>query len=71
LVALGHERQAIDLATEMKEYATREIDVPAKIDYFATSLPTLLVFDEDLDASKRARMERYVALCDEFLAEQA
>jgi tetratricopeptide (TPR) repeat protein len=70
LAALGRKDEAVELVTAMKEYAAREISVPAKIDYFATSLPALLVFDEDLDASKRARMERYIELCDEFLGEQ-
>jgi len=51
--------------------------VPARSSHWGTnvrrptSLLTFLVFDEDLDASKRARLEYYVALCDEFLAEQA
>ena len=38
-------------------------DAPARIDYFATSLPTLLLFDDDL-----AKRQRVTAL---FLMAQA
>jgi hypothetical protein len=33
---------------ELLAYATRLQKTPAKIDYFATSLPTMLLFEEDL-----------------------
>lgn len=69
LVALGRRSEAVGLITKMREHSRAQLDVPAKIDYFATSLPALLVFDEDLDRVKKRRMERYIALCDEFLAE--
>ncbi len=33
--------------------ARRLARTPAKIDYFATSLPTMLLFDDDLDARQQ------------------
>jgi tetratricopeptide (TPR) repeat protein len=47
---LGREEEAAALFREILEYATvLERSVP-KIDYFATSLPTMLLFDEDLES---------------------
>jgi len=40
-----------------KEEAVAVLAELLKIDYFATSLPNLLVFDEHLDEAKRARMK--------------
>jgi len=37
------------------EFAAKKLDTKPKIDYFATSLPNLLLFDEDL--GKRNRIE--------------
>ena len=59
---LGDSVEARRVLEAMLTHATREKDVPAKIDYFATSLPNLLVFDEDIDAAKRATMERLIVL---------
>lgn len=45
---LGRKRAAKGLYQRIVEYA-RDLEMtPAKIDYFATSLPTLLLFNEDL-----------------------
>ena len=68
LAALDRRTEAVPLITAMREYAEAELHVPAKTDYFATSLP---VFDEDLDEVKQQRMRRYISLCDEFLAEHS
>lgn len=53
LAALGRQDEARAVLQAMADYATAEMQQPAKIDYFATSLPNLLVFEEDLDAAKR------------------
>lgn len=45
---LGHEGEATVLFQEMAKYAHSLKQQMPKIDYFATSLPTLLLFDEDL-----------------------
>jgi hypothetical protein len=38
------------LLKDLLAYAVKLRKAPAKIDYFATSLPTMLLFDEDLQA---------------------
>ncbi|GGH17154.1 hypothetical protein GCM10011586_39490 [Silvibacterium dinghuense] len=45
---LGREQEAISAFESILQYATALDQDQAKIDYFATSLPTLLLFDEDL-----------------------
>lgn len=45
---LGREDEARDLLAGLESYADRLAASPAKIDYFATSLPTMLLFPEDL-----------------------
>jgi tetratricopeptide (TPR) repeat protein len=57
LRALDREDEAKTVLQAVVDYTTAEIKVPAKIDYFATSLPNLLVFEEDLDASKQAQLD--------------
>ena len=45
---LQREVEAIELLNGLKAYAEALHGQPAKIDYFATSLPTMLLFNEDL-----------------------
>jgi tetratricopeptide (TPR) repeat protein len=45
---LGERVQAKKLFHDLSEYARKLRKTPAKIDYFATSLPTMLLFDDDL-----------------------
>jgi len=49
------------LARGLRDYARELHRTPAKIDYFATSLPTLLLFEDDLDARQRAYADRLLA----------
>ena len=67
LLELGRREDAEALARDMRDYAERQQAAPAKIDYFATSLPNLLVFDEDLEAAKNRRAERLRELADAIL----
>jgi tetratricopeptide (TPR) repeat protein len=64
LKRLGREQQANELFASMRRYAEELEQQTAKIDYFATSLPTLLLFEEDLDARLKthARLLRSIAL---------
>lgn len=48
LERLGRKAAAKKLLRELLAYAKCLAQAPAKIDYFATSLPTMLVFDDDL-----------------------
>lgn len=45
---LGRDAEADTLLKRLNEYAVQLAATPAKIDYFATSLPTMLLFDDDL-----------------------
>lgn len=45
--AIGEHDQAVGLVDGLADHAKRLAETPAKIDYFATSLPNLLLFDED------------------------
>jgi tetratricopeptide (TPR) repeat protein len=56
LVRLGREQEAKSELQKLLEYARLQSDVEPRIDYFATSLPNLLLFDEDL--TKTHRTER-------------
>ena len=45
---LGQRAKAKKLFRDLLAYARQLQKTPAKIDYFATSLPTMLLFDDDL-----------------------
>jgi tetratricopeptide (TPR) repeat protein len=62
LQRLGRPEEASALFERMLTYAENMLIQPASIDYFATSLPTLLLFDEDLDERQRAQAEFLRAL---------
>ncbi|MDY3679520.1 MAG: DUF5107 domain-containing protein [Actinomyces urogenitalis] len=55
LVRLGREEEARDLFRALEAHALEMAERPATIDYFATSLPTMLLFHEDLQATARRR----------------
>lgn len=55
LAELGRERESEEALRELLRYAEMQEHIEAKIDYFATSLPNLLLFDEDLTKTHRAR----------------
>ena len=50
---LGREEEAVSLFREILEYALALQNTTPKIDYFATSLPTMLLFDEDLGSRQQ------------------
>jgi tetratricopeptide (TPR) repeat protein len=55
LEGLGREEEAARLLKDMHAFAEQQIKKQAKIDYFATSLPNLLLFEDDLQ--KRHQVE--------------
>jgi hypothetical protein len=55
LVALGEEQAAHEVLVSLEDFAATRMRTEPKIDYFATSLPNLLLFDDDL--KKRNRVE--------------
>ena len=48
LIELDKKTEAMALLEEIKKYGLSKLKEEAKIDYFATSLPLLLVFDDDI-----------------------
>jgi tetratricopeptide (TPR) repeat protein len=52
---LGQGSRAIKLLRELLIFAQKLEKTPAKIDYFATSLPTMLLFDDDLQQREETR----------------
>ncbi|MCH7227115.1 DUF5107 domain-containing protein [Haloferula sp. A504] len=66
---LGREEEALAVFRSMLEYAGAQKNKPATIDYFATSLPNLLVFEEDLQARRDAEAELLAALAHDGLGE--
>jgi tetratricopeptide (TPR) repeat protein len=62
LRALGREDEARLLFEDLRGFAVGKLMEKANIDYFATSLPDLLVFDEDLQARRDAENHLLLAL---------
>ncbi len=62
LKALGRNEDGDEVFRDMIDHARAMLAEPAKIDYFATSLPNLLVFDEDLQARRDAGAQLLIAL---------
>ena len=54
LARLGRDEEARRRFTSLMDYGERNRDHPVEIDYFAVSLPDMLIFDDDL--SRRARV---------------
>ena len=71
LAALGRTGEARTLFKGMKAFAEKGLAAPFKIDYFATSLPLLLIFDDDLEAVKNEKMRNLIALAEKGLGELA
>jgi len=71
LRALGQEDAAKALFEDLRAYAGRKLGETAKIDYFATSLPNLLVFDEDIQQRKDAGSQLLLALACHGLGDTA
>jgi tetratricopeptide (TPR) repeat protein len=57
---LGLEAECNSLLDAIEEYAGTLLNTPSEIDYFATSLPTMLIFEDDLQ--KRQQTLAYIML---------
>jgi len=51
---LGEVEKGEEIFNKLISYAARHIDEEVKVDYFAVSLPNLLVFEDDLNSRNRA-----------------
>ena len=69
LAALGRAAEAKAIFAGMKAFAEKGLATPFKIDYFATSLPLLLIFDDDLEALKNERMRNLLSLAEKGMEE--
>lgn len=67
LRALGREDEALAVFNALKSFGKSGLKESASIDYFATSLPDLLVFDENLQARRDAENQLLIALADHGL----
>ena len=67
LAEIGRKDDAKALFQGMVAFAEKGLATPFKIDYFATSLPLLLIFEDDLEAVKNAQMETLKALAQKGL----
>ena len=59
---LGRDDEATALFQSLGTFGRAKLSEIAKIDYFATSLPNLLVFDEDLQARRDAEAHLLIAM---------
>lgn len=66
---LGRETDALALFRELRAFGEAKLKEKAAIDYFATSLPNLLVFEEDLQARRDAENHLLIALAGHGLNE--
>lgn len=60
LEALGRSAEATRVLEQMRAFAKQQLEIEPKIDYFATSLPNLLLFEDDL--RKRNRIEALLSM---------
>jgi len=67
---LGKADEAQKLFTEIKKFAETKLHEKVQIDYFATSLPLLLVFDEDLQKRNKWEAKYLIALAELGLGNQ-
>jgi tetratricopeptide (TPR) repeat protein len=67
---LGRENEATEVFLALKAFGESCLGVAAKIDYFATSLPNLLVFDEDLQGRRDAEAHLLIAMANHGLGEK-
>jgi tetratricopeptide (TPR) repeat protein len=59
---LGNEEVAMQIFEQLRCHAVEKLGETANIDYFATSLPNILVFEEDLQARRNAENHLLIAL---------
>jgi len=68
---LDRESDALAVFEDLAAFAKQKLTESARTDYFATSLPNLLVFDEDLQARRDAESQLLLALAHHGLGDNA
>jgi tetratricopeptide (TPR) repeat protein len=61
---LGEEAEAQKLLAEIKKFGEAKLNKKAQIDYFATSLPLLLVFEDDLQKRNHCEAKFLIGLAE-------
>jgi tetratricopeptide (TPR) repeat protein len=69
LQALGNRPAAREVSLNLEAFAKRQMEAEPKIDYFATSLPNLLLFDDDLHQRNRIESALLIALASHGLGD--
>lgn len=64
LIELGKEEKAQKLLAEIKRFGEKKLKENAQIDYFATSLPLLLVFEDDIQKRNVIDAKYLIALAE-------
>ena len=67
LKELGKADEANELLQNIKEFAKAKLEERVRIDYFATSLPLLLVFEDDIQKRNSVDSKFLIALAEEGL----
>jgi tetratricopeptide (TPR) repeat protein len=62
LITLGKHEEAYQRFHNLVQYGEQHIDDKVKIDYFAVSLPDLMIFDDDLDKRNKIHCHYLIAL---------
>jgi len=66
---LGHEGAASQLLHELRDLAASQLTAEVKVDYFATSLPNFLLFEDDLQKRNRVNSLYLIGLAQLGLGE--
>ena len=69
LRALDKEDEVFSIFSELLTLARRQMEFEPKVDYFATSLPNLLLFKDDLAKRNRLEAQLLIALAEHGLGE--
>jgi hypothetical protein len=67
---LGNRESAETIFSSLAEFAARQMETVPSIDYFATSLPNLLLFDDDLPKRNRIDSLLLIALANDGLGRE-
>lgn len=62
LKKLGRKEEALNRFQKLMEYGQQQLSVPFKMDYFAVSLPDLLIFEDDLQKRHEQHCHYLMAL---------
>lgn len=61
---LSRQEEATKLLTNIKQFAVQKLNEETRIDYFATSLPLLLVFEDDMQKRNKWEANYLIALAE-------